>query len=483
MANITPIQFKRSETPGAVPNPSDMIPGEIALNIADQKIFTKDSDGVIKSMGFHTKRNTNDTIYSVDTAGTVTSSSSAFSEVTVVTDTTDNNWQNSQEILDLQPGTRINVFRNKGEAVNFVIDSESGTESSMNTVGSRYVAILDYNGTASYAFTNSVFDETFRLERAYVSGADHASLGLTDDYFVWQVFDTPVSIGNGTILGQFKNGRVSEYFATTRAEFYNSKGELIVGGTFNNSSSVTNDINLAGGSITDVKTIVLRGDDGPSANPGLNNINFYVNGSTAYPTTSWTSDQKWAGFWRNIGNSANPNPSTEFMGISHVSTNVAGFASGGMWSISRPSDAALAINSTGGNFIFWLNKPWSIAGGTWISGRPLYTNEFFANWDIRYFDANNTQLFQYNRTFTSATTDTFYTHANVSKITMNGTGRNGNYPSLNEWFPQLVTIEDELRVEKSFSDPEVWFRNSDKPTDVYVDNVAGEIPAFKKIIG
>ena len=45
MANI--IRHKRSNTPGSTPQPSDLFLGEIAVNTADGKLFTKKSDGTV----------------------------------------------------------------------------------------------------------------------------------------------------------------------------------------------------------------------------------------------------------------------------------------------------------------------------------------------------------------------------------------------------------------------------------------------------
>lgn len=45
MGNI--IRHKRSDTPGSVPQPSDLFLGELAVNTADGKLFTKKSDGTI----------------------------------------------------------------------------------------------------------------------------------------------------------------------------------------------------------------------------------------------------------------------------------------------------------------------------------------------------------------------------------------------------------------------------------------------------
>jgi hypothetical protein len=40
-----PIQIKRSSTTNVVPNPADLFVGELALNTADAKLWTKHSDG------------------------------------------------------------------------------------------------------------------------------------------------------------------------------------------------------------------------------------------------------------------------------------------------------------------------------------------------------------------------------------------------------------------------------------------------------
>lgn len=46
----TPIQLYYSSTPGAVPNSGNMAPGELAINIADGKLFYEDTSGVIQTL-------------------------------------------------------------------------------------------------------------------------------------------------------------------------------------------------------------------------------------------------------------------------------------------------------------------------------------------------------------------------------------------------------------------------------------------------
>jgi|TARA_B110000014_G_C20119930_1_gene593025 hypothetical protein len=40
----TRIKFKRSETPGSVPDSSDLAVGEVALNTVDQKLYARATD-------------------------------------------------------------------------------------------------------------------------------------------------------------------------------------------------------------------------------------------------------------------------------------------------------------------------------------------------------------------------------------------------------------------------------------------------------
>ncbi|ARW58228.1 long tail fiber distal subunit [Serratia phage X20] len=52
MATLKPIQFKRSKTAGSRPLPEQVLEGELALNLEDRMIFTKDDEGNIIDLGF-----------------------------------------------------------------------------------------------------------------------------------------------------------------------------------------------------------------------------------------------------------------------------------------------------------------------------------------------------------------------------------------------------------------------------------------------
>lgn len=47
----TVVQVKRSESAGAEPRAEDLAVGELAINMADQKIFSKKTDGTVVTLG------------------------------------------------------------------------------------------------------------------------------------------------------------------------------------------------------------------------------------------------------------------------------------------------------------------------------------------------------------------------------------------------------------------------------------------------
>ena len=49
------IKIKRSESASSAPSASDLATHEIAMNTADQKIYTKDSNGNIVTVASHTE--------------------------------------------------------------------------------------------------------------------------------------------------------------------------------------------------------------------------------------------------------------------------------------------------------------------------------------------------------------------------------------------------------------------------------------------
>ncbi len=84
MSNV--IKLKRSETAGAVPAATDLAVGEIALNSADKKIYTKNSSGVVTTIAsVHTPT---DTLSDVTARGATSSNAITLSNATASTSTT-----------------------------------------------------------------------------------------------------------------------------------------------------------------------------------------------------------------------------------------------------------------------------------------------------------------------------------------------------------------------------------------------------------
>ena len=48
--------IKNSQVPGKIPIVADLVTGEIAVNTADARLFTKHSDGSVKELGTGTSK-------------------------------------------------------------------------------------------------------------------------------------------------------------------------------------------------------------------------------------------------------------------------------------------------------------------------------------------------------------------------------------------------------------------------------------------
>jgi Protein of unknown function (DUF1565) len=81
MANV--IRLKRSSVPGKIPDASDLIVGEIAVNTADGVLYTKHSDNTIKSIGNIQAFISNVTLDTVTLAGNTTNQSISIFDTTI----------------------------------------------------------------------------------------------------------------------------------------------------------------------------------------------------------------------------------------------------------------------------------------------------------------------------------------------------------------------------------------------------------------
>lgn len=79
----TVVQIKRSETTGAEPAAGDLQVGELAVNLVDKKIFSKNSSGDVVALGGVEVNNGEETV----SVAAITFSDTAFSDFYVDTDT------------------------------------------------------------------------------------------------------------------------------------------------------------------------------------------------------------------------------------------------------------------------------------------------------------------------------------------------------------------------------------------------------------
>ena len=152
------VQHKRSTTAGTVPGASDLSVGELGVNTADGSLFTKHSDGTVKTISagpIHHATNTN------NVAGV---------------------WKATiPEISAYEDGQIIAFYPNKIDGVS------SGTTFEINSLGAKTVTRPD---SSTNAITTH-YDGTNLIFLRYVSADDyfivHANYNSTDDYRLrWQ---------------------------------------------------------------------------------------------------------------------------------------------------------------------------------------------------------------------------------------------------------------------------------------------------------
>ena len=111
---------KKSETASAVPTPGDLAVGEICMNIADQKIYTRKSDNSIVVVSSHVTTDVGGTSVGGDVTGTVSNIQIGSNTITA-TELADN----SVGIIELNvsDGTNGQVLKTNGSGTLSFTDS------------------------------------------------------------------------------------------------------------------------------------------------------------------------------------------------------------------------------------------------------------------------------------------------------------------------------------------------------------------------
>jgi len=492
LANIPPIQLKRSHTAGAQPTPDQLAVGEFAINMPDATVWTKDSDGNVISVGGGASPvvQDSDAMIFLDSDGNVTATVVGDYDINIITaDRDGTSWQNNTVVQNAPEGARINVMRRVESGERWTMERTVGTDTGWDTLrNNEGVAVLDYAGTASYALCPTRYDGNFKVHEAFTSDQDHASFNRLNDYWIWQFFPTPVTIGDGTDLGSFSNGRPAwpntDYFREFSVDFYDADNNVIASQRWSGGTNVSTYTINTTGTINGVRSIMWKGHNGNSGHPGFNRINLKVNGSTAYPTANGAG-WEWGGAYRNITGGTNISDSDEAIALLHVSGLTTGLLVNGAQDAFGSGDWCPNGNVDTNNQVynFYFNRPWDIGGGTFTNGRTNYSGQFWREFDVEYYDADDNLVFDTNiSTPVYSTTNQLFAQRNIWKIIMRPGTRSANHPVIQNWFPNLgwssaATYPNSNTIDQ----PEIWVKNSIEtttPAGTYYSDGAVDPEAF-----
>ena len=490
MADLAPIQFKRSSTLGLEPNPNDIAVGELAINFPSSKIFSKDSDGNIVTLGLSTEIIDSDVSYRVDSEGVLLSTSRREANITIISEGSGTSWQNAAPLADIKVGTKVQVLRTNGSGTFFEFDRTANTHDGWDGIlSSDNIAELNYAGTASYVVASHVFNSDFNPSISYEAGGDHATFSTFDNVWFWQVFETPVNIGDGTKLGTILNGRPAypstEFFKQFRVTFYDKDYNILADQSFTPTEQLTLSLDTAA-NITGCKSIMIRAHDGNnpgSLHPGINEINFYVNGSTAYPTAT-EANSKWGAAHSNVNLGVSLGDSDEALCLVRFDTGGAILVAGahqvfgtGDWcsnGTTHPNDQV---------YNFWFNKEWTMAPGTFGNYRSAYTNQFWQNVDFDYYDTDGNSIATVPlENLTSSASQPLPAGSGVSKIVMATTNMAAIHASITRWYPNLGRLKGTPIGSIAVTSPEIWIKASSAPYDLFVNGGTTTVPPWVQLL-
>ena len=114
------IKPKKSETASAVPTTGDLAVGEICMNIADRKIYTRKSDNSIVVVGSHIETDVGGTSVGGDVTGTVSNIQISSNTITA-TELADNSVGITE--LNVSDGTNGQILKTNGSGTLSFTDS------------------------------------------------------------------------------------------------------------------------------------------------------------------------------------------------------------------------------------------------------------------------------------------------------------------------------------------------------------------------
>jgi len=148
---------KKSETASAVPTTSDLAVGEICVNVADRKIYTRKSNNSIVVVGSHIETDVGGTSVGGDVTGTVSDIQIGSNTITA-TELADNSVGIAE--LNVADGTNLQVLTTNGSGT---LSWTSKTDATLgaNSVGITELDVSDgsagqvlkTNGSGTLSFT------------------------------------------------------------------------------------------------------------------------------------------------------------------------------------------------------------------------------------------------------------------------------------------------------------------------------------------
>jgi len=267
---------KKSETASAVPTTSDLAVGEICMNIADQKIYTRKSNNSIVVVSSHT----GDAAVGGDLSGTVSNAQIAANAVTS-TEIASNSVGIAE--LNVADGTNLQVLTTNGAG------TLSWTSKTDATLGANSVGITELNvsdGSAGqYLTTNGSGTLSFATDSTNVGGTSVGGdvTGTVSNIQIAAntVGITELNVSDGS-AGQYltTNGSGTLSFATDSTNVTGTSVGGDLSGTVGNAQIATNTVGITELNVSD-------GTDGQILKTnGSGTLSFTDSGATIQQATS-----------------------------------------------------------------------------------------------------------------------------------------------------------------------------------------------------
>ena len=185
----TKIVTKNSSTAGSAPSASDLVQGELAVNVADKRLYTEDAAGAIVELG------TNPSTLNVDGTATMDGLTVAGASATNATDSATNTVSTGLTIGHNTSGTTATGF---GTALAFA--SENSTYSSVNTHATIESVVTDEVSVNSDLNFYTKYANSLQKRMSFNNDGDvsfYEDTGTTAKFF-WDASAKSLGIGTAS---------------------------------------------------------------------------------------------------------------------------------------------------------------------------------------------------------------------------------------------------------------------------------------------